>query len=111
MLGVIIPIGVPSAPGAPDQSLPGGPGQPGVPGQGLPGGSGGRPDQSLPGSQPGADNTLPGGGARPDQGLPGGEDAWVLAYSPRSGYHWMKFSGGHVSGQPVPPTAQPTAKK
>jgi hypothetical protein len=30
----------------------------------------GHPDQGLPGSQPGADNTLPGRPVRPDQGLP-----------------------------------------
>jgi hypothetical protein len=55
----------------PDNSLPGGlpPGAVTLPvfpfdptiDNSLPGGSG-RPDQSLPGSQPGIDNTLPGGG-------------------------------------------------
>lgn len=37
-----------------------------MPGQGLPPNWGLRPDQGLPGSQPGPDNTLPGGG--PDYG-------------------------------------------
>lgn len=39
------------------------------PGYGI---SSDRPDQSLPGAQPGVDNTLPGGG-RPDQSLPDAE--------------------------------------
>lgn len=52
---LFIPAGGPR----PDQSLPGR--QPG---------SGGKPDQSLPGSQPGVDNTLPPDQPRPDQGLP-----------------------------------------
>lgn len=55
---LFIPAGGPR----PDQSLPGL----------QPGGGGGKPDQSLPGSQPGVDNTLPSGGSggKPDQGLP-----------------------------------------
>jgi hypothetical protein len=52
---IFIPAGGPR----PDQSLPGR--QPG---------SGGKPDQSLPGTQPGVDNSLPGDQPRPDQGLP-----------------------------------------
>lgn len=32
-----------------------------------------RPDQGLPGSQPGVDNTLPKPGGKPDQGLPPGQ--------------------------------------
>jgi hypothetical protein len=75
----------------PDNSLPGGlpPGAVNLPvfpfdptiDNSLPGGSG-RPDQGLPGSQPGIDNTLPGSPTYPSQGLPG---------------------GGHVSGQPIVP--------
>lgn len=41
-----------------------------TPDNSLPGGSGGRPDNTLPGSQPGIDNTLPGQPARPDNTLP-----------------------------------------
>ena len=112
MLGLIIPLGVPGG-GSPDQSLPG---QPGHPSQGLPG-SGGHPSQGLPG-----------GGGHPSQGLPGQggsgstlptDEAWILAYSPRGGYSWVKASDlvgsghrpgqelpggppGHASGQPLP---------
>jgi hypothetical protein len=50
-------------PGRPDNTLPGS--QPGVDNT-LPGGQGGRPDNSLPGSQPGIDNTLPGDIPRPE---------------------------------------------
>jgi hypothetical protein len=40
----------------------------------------GRPDNSLPGQQPGPDNTLPGN--------MGGEVGWVVAYVPGLGYKW-----------------------
>jgi hypothetical protein len=110
MLGLIIPLGVPGG-GSPDQSLPG---QPGHPSQGLPG-QPGHPSQGLPGGG-GSGSTLP------------TDEAWLLAYSPRNGYSWVKASdivgsghrpgqelpGGpppHVSGQPLPggehPSGQP----
>ena len=64
----------------PDNSLPGFPeeGQPGHPSHPIviPG----RPDNSLPEGQPGADNTLPGN--------MGGEVGWVVAYVPGLGYKW-----------------------
>lgn len=61
----------------PSHGLPGG----GYPSQGLPGGGHisllpvfpfdpTRPDNSLPGSQPGPDNSLPGSGGSPDNSLP-----------------------------------------
>jgi len=53
----------------PDQGLPGE--QPGIDNS-LPG-SQPRPDQGLPGSQPGIDNSLPGQGGRPDNTLPGSQ--------------------------------------
>ena len=52
----------PFDPTRPDNSLPGS--QPGVDNT-LPGGPPTRPDNTLPGSQPGVDNTLPGGGNYP----------------------------------------------
>jgi hypothetical protein len=59
--------------GHPDQGLPGSGGKPD---QGLPPGvdntlpGSGRPDNSLPGSQPGVDNTLPGSQPGVDNELP-----------------------------------------
>ena len=60
----------------------------------------GQADNSLPGGQGGRpSNTLPNAPVRPGQGLPGGQggqagtlpshdEAWVLVFSPHSGYHW-----------------------
>jgi hypothetical protein len=82
---------------SPDQGLPGG----GYPSHGLPGGpnypSAGpvppgsitlpvfpfdptRPDNSLPGSQPGSDNTLPGSGGRPSNELPSPGRKYVVKW-------------------------------
>lgn len=103
MLGLIIPLGVPGG-GSPDQSLPG---QPGHPSQGLPGQPPHVSGQPVPGGGGGSGSTLP------------TDEAWILVYSPRGGYSWVKASDlvgsghrpgnelpggppGHASGQPLP---------
>lgn len=70
--GVIWP---PLNPPHPDHSLPRPP-------------SGNRPDNTLPGSQPGVDNTLPGQPVRPDNTLPGSGKYWVVVGIPGYGWRW-----------------------
>jgi len=90
----------------PDQGLPGG--QPGYPSQGLPPGAVQLPvfpfdptvpDNTLPGSQPGVDNTLPGGGYPSGQPIVPGKKFIVK---------WLACTGLIlVPDNTLPPTPEP----
>jgi hypothetical protein len=87
----------------------------------------GRPDQGLPGDQPGIDNTLPGSQPRPDQGLPGAQPGidntlpqpppqisnpiydtyWMLCYTPNHGWKYVAVDPSLTVGYPLPDT-EPT---
>jgi hypothetical protein len=75
-----------------------------------------RPDQGLPGSQPGIDNTLPGSQPGVDNTLPGAPPVptqpiyntyWMLCYTPGYGWRYVSVDPSLTVGYPLP-APQPT---
>lgn len=90
------------------------PAHPIAPGGKPPGGGGGRPDNSLPGDQPGIDNTLPGQrppGGKPDQGdeRPSNDlPTWIGANADKVAKLVLASCFDcKVPDQGLPPSAQP----
>jgi hypothetical protein len=83
-------------------------------------GSGNRPDQGLPGSQPGPDNTLPGQPATPDNTLPTqpprpdnslpSQMYWVVCGIPGVGWRYVCVDPSLQPGMPLPPMPTPEPK-
>ena len=70
-------------------------------------GSGNRPDNSLPGSQPGVDNTLPGSPPGIDNSLPGSSTFWVVVGIPGVGWRYAAIDPSLQPTPPMAPTPEP----
>jgi hypothetical protein len=65
-----------------------------------------RPDQGLPGDQPGIDNTLPPGPVYPMHPI-ASQTYWMLCYTPNHGWKYVTVDPSLTPGHDLPPHAEP----